>query len=164
MHTAVRKISLCTVDLAGLNRVFLWHSVDNQRPKASSLGQQTLGDNVDAAADLSIGWMFIPFCYLSRLTTRPTKWSVCTAKTQIRVFAVHIKKAWVLSYPLSAQQRLWSDSADAQADRSPRWAHSYFVCFVMRLLIFAVLSLISCCLFSGKEARKKELKKVCQRS
>ena len=24
----------------------------------------------------------------------------------IRVFAVHMKKAWVLSYPLSAQQRL----------------------------------------------------------
>ena len=27
----------------------------------------------------------------------------------IRVFAVHMKKAWVLSYPLSAQWRLWSD-------------------------------------------------------
>ena len=34
----------------------------------------------------------------------------------IRVFAVHMKKAWVLSYPLSAQRRLWSDWADAQAD------------------------------------------------
>ena len=32
----------------------------------------------------------------------------------IRVFAVHLKKAWVLSYPLSAQRRLWSDWADAQ--------------------------------------------------
>ena len=31
----------------------------------------------------------------------------------IRVFAVHTKKAWVLSYPLSAQRRLWSDLADA---------------------------------------------------
>ena len=30
---------------------------------------------------------------------------------------------WVLSYPLSAQQRLWSDWADAQADLSLRWAH-----------------------------------------
>ena len=30
----------------------------------------------------------------------------------IRVFAVRMKKAWVLSYPLSAQQRLWSDWAD----------------------------------------------------
>ena len=33
-----------------------------------------------------------------------------------RVFAVHMKKAWVLSYPLSAQQRLWSDL-------SHRWVH-----------------------------------------
>ena len=27
----------------------------------------------------------------------------------IRVFAVRMKKAWVLSYPLSVQRRLWSD-------------------------------------------------------
>ena len=38
----------------------------------------------------------------------------------IRVFAVRMKKAWVLSYPLSAQRRLWSDWADAQADLSLR--------------------------------------------
>ena len=48
----------------------------------------------------------------------------------IRVFAVHMKKAWVLSYPLSAQRRLWSD-LDAQADLSLRWAHTHFVGFVM---------------------------------
>ena len=30
----------------------------------------------------------------------------------IRVFAVRMKKAWVLSYPLSAQRRLWSNWAD----------------------------------------------------
>ena len=40
-----------------------------------------------------------------------------------KVFAVRMKKAWVLSYPLSAQRRLWSDWADAQADLSLRWAH-----------------------------------------
>ena len=34
----------------------------------------------------------------------------------IRVFTVHMKKAWVLSYLLRAQRRLWSDWADAQAD------------------------------------------------
>ena len=39
----------------------------------------------------------------------------------IRVFAVRMKKAWVLSYPLSAQRRRWSDWAD-------------FVGFVMRQL------------------------------
>ena len=53
----------------------------------------------------------------------------------IRVFAVRIKKVCVLSYPLSAQRRLWSDWADAQADLSLRWAHSHFVGFVTRRLI-----------------------------
>ena len=36
----------------------------------------------------------------------------------IREFIVSMKKAWVLSYPLSTQWRLWSDWADAQADQS----------------------------------------------
>ena len=45
----------------------------------------------------------------------------------IRVFAVRMKKLWVLNYPLSAQRRLWSDWADAQADLSLRWAHTHFV-------------------------------------
>ena len=53
----------------------------------------------------------------------------------IRVFAVRMKKASVLSYPSSAQQRLWSDWADAQADLSLRWAYSHFVGFVMKRLI-----------------------------
>ena len=52
----------------------------------------------------------------------------------IRIFAVRIKKAWVLSYPLSAQQRLWSDWAAAQADLSLSWALSHIVGFVMRQL------------------------------
>ena len=47
----------------------------------------------------------------------------------IRVFAVRMKKAWVLSYPLSAQQRLWSDWVDAQADLSLCWAHRSFCWF-----------------------------------
>ena len=37
-----------------------------------------------------------------------------------RLWSVCMKKAWVLSYPLSAQRRLWSDWADAQADLSLR--------------------------------------------
>ena len=45
----------------------------------------------------------------------------------IRVFAVRMQKAWVLSYPLSAQRRLWLDWADAQADLSLRWAHMPFL-------------------------------------
>ena len=36
------------------------------------------------------------------------------------VFAVRMKKAWVPSYPLSAQRRLCSDWADAQTDLSLR--------------------------------------------
>ena len=58
----------------------------------------------------------------------------------IRVFAVRMKIAWVLSYPLSAQRRLWSDWVDAQADVSLRWAHSHFVGFVMRRLICPCIS------------------------
>ena len=53
----------------------------------------------------------------------------------IRVFTVRMSTPWVLSYPLSAQRRLWSDWADAQADLSLRWAQNQFVGFVMRLLI-----------------------------
>ena len=47
----------------------------------------------------------------------------------IRIFAVRMKKAWVLSYPLRAQWRLWSDWADAQADLSLHWAHMSFCWF-----------------------------------
>ena len=71
---------------------------------------------------------------MSRDMTKPTKWL-----SLIRVFAVRMKKALVLSYSLSAQRRLWSDWADAQADLSLRWAHSHFVGFVMsRLRYFRV--------------------------
>ena len=52
----------------------------------------------------------------------------------IRVFVVRMKKAWVLSYPVSAQRRLRSDWADAKVDLSLRWAHTHFVGFVMRRL------------------------------
>ena len=52
-----------------------------------------------------------------------------------QIFAVHMKKAWVLSYPLSAQRRHWSDWVNAQADLSLRLAHTHFVGFVMLRLI-----------------------------
>ena len=57
----------------------------------------------------------------------------------IRVFAVRMKKARVLSYPLSAQRRLWSDWADAQADLSLRWAHMS-VCWVCHEVVLPVYS------------------------
>ena len=72
-----------------------------------------------------------PSSNLSHHKTKPTKWHVCPVKTQmpslIRVFTVHMKKVWILSYPLSKQRRLWSDLADAQVDLGLRWAHSHFV-------------------------------------
>ena len=68
----------------------------------------------------------------SCLMTKPTKWPLRRANTQISlisVFAVRKKKHWVLSYPLSAMRRLWSDWADAQADLSLCWAHRSFYWF-----------------------------------
>ena len=60
----------------------------------------------------------------------------------IRVSAVRLKQTWALSYPVSAQRRLWSDWvdaqadlrlwsywADAQADLSLRWAQKSFCWF-----------------------------------
>ena len=97
-----------------------------------------------------ISLLFVFVVYLSRLMTKPTKWHVRTTTTQIslgirliRVFAVRMKKGWVLSYSLSAQRRLWSDWADAQADLSLRWAHTHFVGFVMsrRICLLFVLEL-----------------------
>ena len=57
----------------------------------------------------------------------------------IRVFAFRMKKAWILSYPLSTQRKFWSDWADAQADLSLRWAHTHFVGFVMWLIKLVIL-------------------------
>ena len=79
---------------------------------------------------------------------KTNKMSVPPAKTQIslggyliRVFAVRMKKPWVLSYPLSAQWRLLSDWTDAQADLSLCWAHTHFVDFVMSQLTFSNLAI-----------------------
>ena len=47
----------------------------------------------------------------------------------IRVSAVRLKQNWVLSYPLSAQRRLCSHSADAKADLSLRWTQKSFCWF-----------------------------------
>ena len=90
---------------------------------------------------------------MSCLMTKLTKWPVRPAKTQISlgirpvwsVFAVCMKKAWVLSYPLRAQQRLCSDWADAQAESS-LGAH-HFVGFVMRRLRWNVPTPIAKYLF-----------------
>ena len=41
----------------------------------------------------------------------------------IRVFVVHMKKLYTLSYPNCAQWRFWSHSANAQAELNLRWTH-----------------------------------------
>ena len=64
-----------------------------------------------------------------------------------RVFAVRMKKPWVISHPLSAQRRLWSDWADAQADLSLRWAHTHFVGFVMSWLLWLISHISLCGIF-----------------
>ena len=75
--------------------------------------------------------------YLSRSMTKQTKWHVRPVKTQITlgirpVWSESSLSAWrslrslATLYPLSAQRRLWSDWADAQADLSLHWAHMSF--------------------------------------
>ena len=75
-----------------------------------------------------------PFCFLrtvrqlnmNRIVTKPTKWHVRPAKTQISlgicpfwsVFTVRLKNARILNYPLSAQQRL------IRLGRCPGWSES----------------------------------------
>ena len=59
----------------------------------------------------------------------------------IRVFALHSMGSQGPKVSSCGQRRLWSDWADAQADLSLRWAHSHFVGFVMRRLIFWFLKL-----------------------
>ena len=68
----------------------------------------------------------------------------------IRVLAVCMKKAWVLSYPLSAQRRLWSDWADTKADLSLHWAHMPFCWFCHEVAHFS----LACTLLIEKGLRK----------
>ena len=78
--------------------------------------------------------------------------SLRQAKTQITVWSESSLCAqWVAEDPSflhADSERLWPDSADAQADLSLRWAHTHFVGFVMSRLIFSVkpdhVNLLSC--------------------
>ena len=81
--------------------------------------------------------------YMSRLMTKPTKWSLRLAKTDqpghppnlIIVFDVRSVGRQGPKLSSCGQRKLWSDWADAQADLSLRWAHMPFSFF---------LSLIQC--------------------
>ena len=102
--------------------------------------------------------------------TKPTKRPVRPAKTWISLVTVQMKKAWVLSYPLSAQQRLRSDWSDAQADLSLRWAHRSFgwFCHAAAHLYFVkktingkrIFDLLSARMFHEKNSEGNENIKV----
>ena len=65
--------------------------------------------------------------------TKPTKGPVCQEPghpaSLVRVLAVRMKKAWVLSYPFNAQRRLRSDYVHAQTGPGLRRAHMPFCWF-----------------------------------
>ena len=70
---------------------------------------------------LSLGITEPPHDKTNKMTVRPAKTQISLGIRPVwSVFAVSMKKPWALSYPLSAQRRLWSD-----------WAHTHFVGFVM---------------------------------
>ena len=78
---------------------------------------------------------------MSRCVTKPTKWPVRPAKTQISlsifpVWSESSLSAWRNIGPLTTLHiaRLWSDWADAQADLSLRWAHRSF-CWFCRVAV-----------------------------
>ena len=69
--------------------------------------------------------------YLNRLMTKPTKWHVCTAKSQIRL---GIRPVWSES-SLSAWSKLGSLATYwAHIEDWSDWADAHFVDFVMRQL------------------------------
>ena len=105
---------------------------------------------------LSCSCSYHMFHNMSHVMTKPTKWNVSPAKTQI---SLGIRPAWSessmsawrklgsLATHWAEQLRLWSDWADAQADLSLRWAHSHFAGFVMSYIV-----LISAFLYIDKKS------------
>ena len=115
---------------------------------------------VDSKSTLDPLWFllrrFVPVLFLFESQHDKTRQSDCAPSENsdqpghppslIRVFAVRMKKAWVLSYSLRAQRSLWSDRADVQADLSLRWAHNHIIGFVMsRLILFGLVVFGSRC-------------------
>ena len=58
----------------------------------------------------------------NKMTVRPVKTQISLGSRPVcsESSLSAWKKTWVLSYPLSAQRRLWSDWPDAQTGRMPR--------------------------------------------
>ena len=89
--------------------------------------------------ELSIEWLVRAFHSLFKPQYDKTNKMACAPSEDsdqpghppnlIRVFAVRMKKLWILSYKVSAQRRLWSECADVQTDLSLHWAHRSFCWF-----------------------------------
>ena len=115
-----------------------WQIVNKQnvQPKMAHSKQQTIWDRI---------FLCLVFVSLFKPTHDKTNKKMCAPSEDsdqpghppslIRVFADRMTKAWVLSYLLSVQRRLWTNWSDAQVDLSLRWAHSHLIGFVMRRLI-----------------------------
>ena len=118
-----------------LHNYLMWHVVKTMTPYLSDQFRDARSILTEAISGKKVRMRYI----FEQRHQKTNKMAVGPAKTQISlgicpvwsVFAVHMKKDWVLSCLLSAQWRLWSDWADAQADL-----------FAGRTLILLVLS---CC-------------------
>ena len=81
---------------------------------------------------LPVQLLYAPRHNKNKMSARPAKTQISLGIRPVwSIFAIRMKRPWVLSYSLGAQRRLWSDWVDVQADMSLRWAHSHFVGFVM---------------------------------
>ena len=111
---------------------------------------------------------------MSRLMTKPTKW-LC-AQQRLRSAWVSAQSDQSLHCALNRklkgqcffmrQWRLWSDWADAQTDLSLRWAHSHFVGFVMRRIIYGPSEdrvVCASCLFILPQSREENFRTGAQR-
>ena len=119
------NIILCLKVLSEADRTLVPRAVQmkatthrDERTPAGYHTHQTVLWTCRVSEMISVSTLFLR-CVMRKATIRPV-WSI---------FAVRMNKAWVFSYPLSAQRRLWSDWAGAQADLSLRWAHRSFCWF-----------------------------------
>ena len=84
---------------------------------------------------LIIIWLGVIPQPMSRIVTKPTKWHVCPAKTQI---SLGIRPVWSESLQCAqwvAKDPSFLQTADSEdSDMIFCWAHSHFVGFVMRRL------------------------------
>ena len=92
---------------------------------------ESLTNDVVSSEQLGPVW-YSTKCNMSRNTVFPTRLHVRQAMTQtslripcrlIRVFAIRLKTLSILGYLQSSMWILWSDCADALAERNLRWAH-----------------------------------------